>query len=234
MNKNIFDVDTLSILAHELKSPIFNINSFLEIIYEYDSKLSSFERLEYLEIIHREICRLIILIDNLLRLYSINPSFIPKTEYSNLTEIFIHTLNIYIFIFKYKRIRFLYSSTRDYFYTHGSLVLIEQVLMNLIGNSLKYTFPDKNILLRGRLVQNISISICVLQNKNYISILDHGTGMAKPERLNLQMNSLQMNNNNIIGTGLGISIVKKILYFHNSKLQILSRTYKGSVFGFLV
>lgn len=234
MNKNIFDVDTLSIVAHELKSPIFNINSFLEILYEYDSKLPSLERLEYLETIHREIYRLITLIDNLLRLYSINPSFIPKTEYSNLIELFIHTLNIYIFIFKYKRIRFLYAGTRDYFYTYGSLVLIEQVLINLIGNSLKYTFSDKNILLRARLVQNISISISVLQNKNCISILDHGIGMAKPDRFNLQMNTPKMNTNNTIGTGLGISIVKKILYFHNSKLQILSRTCKGSIFGFLV
>lgn len=234
MNKNIFDVDTLSIVAHELKSPIFNINSFLEILYEYDSKLHSLERLEYIEIIHREICRLITLIDNLLRLYSMNPSFIPKTEFGNLIELFIHTLNIYIFIFKYKRIRFLYGSTRDYFYTHGSLVLIEQVLMNLIGNSLKYTFPGKNILLRVRLVQNISTSISVLENKDYISVLDHGIGIAKLERFNLQMNNRKMNNNNIIGTGLGISIVKKILYFHNSKLQILSRTCRGSIFGFLL
>ena len=234
MNKNIFDVDTLPIIAHELKSPIFNINSFLELLYEYNYQLSNLERLEYLEIIHREISRLIRLIDNLLRLYSINSSFISKKESINLIELFSHILKIYRSIFKYKRIKFLYTSTNDYFYTHGSVVLIEQVLMNLVGNSLKYTVSGKNLLLRIRVLQNVSISMSLLQTKEYISVVDNGVGLSKLELTNIQKHSQKIINKYILGTALGIGIVKKILSFHNSNLHILGRTCKGSLFGFLL
>ena len=234
MTTNIFDVDTLPIIAHELRSPIFNINCFLDILYEYNSQLTRLERLESLETMYRETGRLVKLIDALLRIYCINSSILSKIECVNLLEVFIHISRMYLFILQYKRIRFFYTNINVSFYIHGNSDVIEQVLMNLIGNSLKYTFSGKNLLVRIRLVQNISTSITVVHSKHLISLLDNGVGIPKAELFHLQRQIKNSNIKNIIGTGLGISIVKKMLYFHNSTLHVLSRTHKGSLFGFLL
>jgi signal transduction histidine kinase len=70
--KRFYFSHTTESIAHELRSPIFNIKAFLETMYEYNSTLTEFESLEFLEILNKEILRLTHLIDNLLDLYSLN------------------------------------------------------------------------------------------------------------------------------------------------------------------
>jgi signal transduction histidine kinase len=102
---------------------------------------------------------------------------------------------------------------------------IGRVLYNLIGNALNYASDDKRIEVRQK----------VADGKVRIDILDHGRGIA-PEELpyvfERYYRSSQNHVRNVLGSGLGLSIVRSILEAHDAGFGVLSTPGEGSDFWF--
>ncbi len=110
----------------------------------------------------------------------------------------------------------------------GDSELLEVVIRNLIENANKAEPRDNKILIKGE----------KLQNKKYkISIIDKGKGIPKEHigRVTEDFYMVDKSRSRVNGSsGIGLSLVKKILKLHNSELHIESEENVGTTVYFLL
>ena len=108
----------------------------------------------------------------------------------------------------------------------GDRSRINQVLVNLIENAIKYSNPGGTVELVGRMLPSGDVKI---------SVADNGIGIAPQYIPRLTERFFRVDKSRSReqgGTGLGLAIVKHILSAHNSKMVVESRLGHGSTFGF--
>lgn len=110
----------------------------------------------------------------------------------------------------------------------GDPVRLSQVLINLVGNAIKFT-ENGNIWVQLRLLSSDSKTF-----ETRFSIKDDGPGIPLEEQGTIfhEFTQVENNNHNYQGTGLGLTIVKKILKLYGSKIYLNSRPNEGSEFSF--
>ncbi|MBK9292890.1 MAG: CHASE2 domain-containing protein [Oligoflexia bacterium] len=102
--------------------------------------------------------------------------------------------------------------------------LIRQVIANLIENAIKYSPENTNVTIQSR-EQN---------GKIVISVLDQGNGISKDEIDNVFLKfyrSKQAKASTTKGTGLGLYLAKYFIELHDGKIQVESEPQKGSCFN---
>lgn len=102
---------------------------------------------------------------------------------------------------------------------------LRQVLMNLLGNAVKYTPEGGKI----QMVMNAGTHIATTK------IIDDGIGIPAPSLPHLFDKFYRVQNQatqNIPGTGLGLAIVKSIIEAHHGSVWVESKEGKGSTFAF--
>jgi signal transduction histidine kinase/DNA-binding response OmpR family regulator len=101
---------------------------------------------------------------------------------------------------------------------------LQQILLNLIANALKYTDSGK-----------VTISAHLLKNKVRIEVADSGVGISQDQLENI-FESFRRGESPKIreqeGLGLGLSICQELLKAHGSHLEVRSVPQEGSVFSF--
>jgi signal transduction histidine kinase len=104
---------------------------------------------------------------------------------------------------------------------------IQQVLINLMGNAIKFSSPQSEICLRIR----------DFQDKTELSVIDYGAGIALEEQDKI-FGEFQMASNYALagepGFGLGLLICKKIIELHKGTIGVESELGKGSRFYFVI
>ncbi|RMB63903.1 response regulator [Dokdonia sinensis] len=111
----------------------------------------------------------------------------------------------------------------------GDPLMISQILINLIGNAVKFT-RDGMVTVRVQKVSQSDTDIHL-----HFEIEDTGEGISKKKQKNIFQNFTQGSvaiNRKFGGTGLGLSIVKNLLDLLNSKISLDSTLGKGSTFKF--
>lgn len=102
---------------------------------------------------------------------------------------------------------------------------LEQVLVNLIENAVKYGRPQGRVVLRGRLLNGL-VELCVA---------DDGPGIPTDARERIFERFYRVDkarSREAGGTGLGLAIVKHIVQSHGGKVWVESETNRGSQFYF--
>ncbi|MCR5121586.1 MAG: response regulator, partial [Ruminococcus sp.] len=111
----------------------------------------------------------------------------------------------------------------------GDDVRIRQIISNLLTNAVKYTEKGSvTFLIRGENRTKDSIEL-------YVAVIDTGIGIRDEDLSKLYESFIRLDekrNRNIEGTGLGISIVTRLLAMMNSELSVESVYGEGSTFGF--
>ncbi len=112
---------------------------------------------------------------------------------------------------------------------YGDDVRIRQVITNILTNAVKYT-PEGNVRFKMKAAEKSGGNV-----KLEVSVTDTGIGI-KEEDLNKLFTSFQRldqeKNRNIEGTGLGITIVQRLLNMMDSELKVSSLYGVGSTFSF--
>ena len=101
-------------------------------------------------------------------------------------------------------------------------LLIEQVLINLLTNALKYSQKD------------ITLRLKVLKNGVLISVKDSGIGIEQDKLKLITKKFYKINPKSENSFGIGLFLVKKILALHGTTLQIQSTFGKGSQMSFVL
>ncbi|MGN1101229.1 MAG: ATP-binding protein, partial [Huintestinicola sp.] len=114
---------------------------------------------------------------------------------------------------------------------YGDDVRLRQIITNILTNAVKYT-PQGSVRLRIKAIQRQNGMV-----KLEVSVTDTGIGI-REEDLDKLFTSFQRldqeKNRNIEGTGLGITIVQRLLNMMDSELKVSSVYGAGSTFSFVV
>lgn len=212
--------DFISNVSHELRTPLTAIKGFAETLR--DSATS--EQLQYLNIIERNAERLIALVNDLLTL-----SELEKNKFKLEKKPFdiINLMNNVITIFQptasKKQLALIPDFQASKIIITADESKIEQLLINLIDNAIKYT--DKGM---------IKISVSSDDKKIAIQIQDTGLGIPNEhinrifERFYVVDKSRSKKSG---GTGLGLAIVKHITVLHDGKITVKSLPNQGTTFS---
>ena len=205
-------------VSHEFKTPIASIQGFAKLLQ--NENLSREEQLEFSGIILEETERLSRLSSNILRL--------SKLEYQNelsskkefLLDEQIRSVIVLLEQKWSKKNLDLIVNMEKICYA-GDEELLQQVWINLIENAIK--FSDEG--------GSLSISLAQTEHHVEVEIADNGIGMDEETKQRIFERFYQGNaSHSIEGSGLGLSIVKRILDLINGEIQVKSSLNRGTVF----
>jgi two-component system phosphate regulon sensor histidine kinase PhoR len=210
----------ISNVSHEIQSPLTSINGFAQALQH--EELSEEERLRYLHIIETESKRLSRLSDNLLKLTSLQSEHHPFHPQSYRLD---HQLRSIVLVCEPqwlgKRLDMDISLTNVQVTADEDMM--NQVWINLIHNSIKFT-PDGG---------TIGISLEKVDNAAVIRIYDTGIGISAQDQERIFERFFKADasrNRTGSGSGLGLSIVHKIVEKHQGSIRVESKPDEGSTF----
>lgn len=218
--------ELMSVVSHELRTPLTSIQGFTQLILEVGEGLSD-RVLEFLDIIINESDRLLHIINDFLDLSKIESGRIELTKapfdlVGSVSNV-IFTINSQL---SQKNISLTTNFPNKNPIVYADPHLIGQVLVNLVGNAIKYSPPESEV----------TMSIEQKEDKKYwVSISDTGYGIPQEELDHIFEKFFRVrteSTSEISGTGLGLSIVKEILDQHGEEIYVESEVGKGSTFRF--
>ena len=243
-NKKLQEIDNmktefLSTVSHELRTPLSLVLGFARIIKKRfedvifphvkteDSKvLKSINQVESnLDTIVSEGDRLTDLIDDLLDITKIEAGkFEWEMEPTSVAEVIKRATAIASSSFEENGLELIKDIEDRLPKVVGDENRIQQVIINLISNAVKFT-EKGSVTCRARKINN----------EIMISVIDTGTGISKSDHVKIfekfKQTSIPLKNKPK-GTGLGLPICKEIVEHHGGRIWVESEQGKGSVFSF--
>lgn len=216
--------DFISIISHELKTPITAMQLMLETIIDRYQSLNDNKKIEYLTNIFKETERLLFLINNLL-IYSRSEKNRQSIIISNVE--LKKVLNDVIEFFKIdkKFMKIYIDFPENDIIIEADAHSLKQVFYNLIDNAYKYS-KDEKIL-----------EIIVTDEKNNVKLRfkDNGIGINSKELPYIFEKFYRGSETNFIpGTGLGLSLTKSIVDMHQGKITVSSQEGVGTEFTIIL
>ncbi|MBD1362627.1 PAS domain-containing protein [Mucilaginibacter sp. ZT4R22] len=212
----------LSIASHELKTPLTTIRAFFQLAKKDAGEHKVLNR--FVGKAERQLERLGRLIEDLLDVSKINAGkMVYNMEDFDFSQMLAETVDSIQQTSAKHRIEINANCSTIY---HGDRHRIEQVLVNLLNNAIKYS-PDSN-----RVIVN-----CEVEQQNFIvSIQDFGIGIAEEHLKGLFDRFYRIDNTSarFQGLGLGLFISAEIVKRHGGSFWIESQPSEGSTFYFLL
>lgn len=213
----------LSVLSHELKAPLNAIEGYLNIM---DERQFGDNIHPYQEMINRSLERIRgmrSLIMDLLDLTKIESgSPVQNFQPTDITAVALQAIDT-MRPYAIQKDVDIYLNTKEPVMMQADTKEIEIILNNLISNAIKYNKQG------GR--ADVFIE---QENKNIkIIVSDSGIGMTDEEKSRLFQDFVRIKNpktKNITGSGLGLSIVKKIVEMYHGDIEVQSIPDQGSTF----
>ena len=223
-NSNATKDKFFSIISHDLRGPIGNINSLLELITNTESKLSEEEYSEFMGIVKSSTKNAYILLENLLVWSRSQKGQIEFNPFKyNIHDLIKANINLFIISAKNKKISITSSVDKNVF-AYFDFDMMNTVIRNLIGNAIKYTNQNGKILISTREESEFT----------EIIIQDNGIGMSEAIvqslfRIDLKQPSIQGTNGEK-GSRLGLILCKEFLDKHKGYIGVKSEPNKGTEF----
>ena len=214
----------ISNVSHEIQSPLTSISGFAQALK--NENLTHEEKLHYLEIIETESKRLSKLSDNLLKLTSLESEKTPFEPKNYRLDQQIRRV-ILSCEPQWTARHIEMDVSLDKVTITADEALVDQVWINLIHNSIKFT-PENG---------TISISLHAEEEKAVVHIADTGIGMSEEVQVRIfeRFYKADKSRNRLTGgNGLGLSIVKKILELHHGDIYVKSQVGKGTTFKIML
>lgn len=217
----------LSTMSHELRTPLNAVIGITDLLLSNDYKPDQEENLKTLKYSGNNLRNLI---NNVLDFNKLDLNKIQvNNHHSNLYDITNHIFQSFQYeaILKNLNLELKIDESLKNKDVLIDSVKLNQILYNLIGNSIKYT-KEGSVLIELRIVSEDEKNL----NVEY-KITDTGIGIKKEDQEKIFEPFEQLNQyEHQTGTGLGLSIVKRILSLYQSNINLYSEPSVGSTFSF--
>ena len=220
--------DFLANMSHEIRTPINAVLGMNEMIMRESKEKNIVEYAANIQSSGRTLLSIINDILDFSKIESGKMEIVPVSyDVSSLVNDIVNMIRIRA---EKKKLRFIYEIDGNIpSMLYGDDVRIRQVITNILTNAVKYT-PEGYVRLRMKVV-NIENDILHLE----VSVTDTGIGIRKEDMDKLFMSFQRLDqekNRSIEGTGLGMSIVQRLLNMMGSELKVSSVYGSGSTFSF--
>ncbi len=216
--------DFVANVSHEIKTPLTAIKGFVETLNQGVVENPA-EAKRFLGIVAKHVDRLTTVVEDLLMLSRIEDQGERrelKQEKTRLREIFQNALQVCRPGADEKRIRIELAGDENLAAVVDP-VLIEQAVVNLLDNAIKYSDTETSIRLAARQTTD----------EIQISVQDHGIGIERKHLPRLFERFYRVDkarSRAMGGTGLGLAIVKHISQAHGGHVDVASALNEGSTF----
>ncbi|MGM0582551.1 MAG: tetratricopeptide repeat-containing sensor histidine kinase [Bacteroidota bacterium] len=214
--------DLISIVSHDLKSPLNNIRGLIELI-KLPPLPPENRAAEFLKLINESTIRLSNMIEKILDVEAIESKKLNiNLEKVNLSDIALSTINRFDAEAMRKQIQ-LHPSISENVMIKADQSYLIQVLENLLSNAIKFSPKGKNIY----------INLTSEKNKAVCEVKDEGPGLSDKDKKKLFRKYQKLSNvptANESSTGLGLSIVKKFVNSMDGEIWCESELGKGASF----
>ncbi|MFA5403781.1 MAG: PAS domain S-box protein [Ignavibacteria bacterium] len=218
----------LSNMNHELRTPMNGILGFAEIIMEETTDSYFKELAHYIQISGKRLMKTLNSIMDLSQLEA-GSNILDFDDFDLIQEIQI-IINSFIPVANQKKLylNFIHSQSSILLYSDKNFV--QQIITNLIDNAIKFT-PTGGVSVETNLLKIGNSKIAE------IKVIDSGIGIAK-EYKDIVFNEFRQvsegHKRNYEGSGLGLSITKKMLELLNGKIVFESYPGKGTIFNIIL
>lgn len=207
-------------VSHELKTPLTSIKGYSETIMNGD--LTYQEITKFSKVINQEANRMGRLVSDLLQLSRFDDKKvnIKKTTFS-LDEMAKNICDKMSFSAKEKGHKLECIVTVPPPNIYADKDSVEQIIVNIISNSIKYT-PENGI---------IKVYVGSVNNNAYLKVIDNGIGIPQKDLSRIFERFYRVDkarSRKMGGTGLGLSIVKELIDINNGTIDINSEVNKGT------
>ncbi|HEX2963561.1 MAG TPA: ATP-binding protein [Ignavibacteriales bacterium] len=215
----------VSMVAHELKTPIAAVIGFLKIILDNEVNVSPEQQKDFLQRSYTRLQNLVVMVNDLLDISRMElkktQREIKELEISQTVRSIIEFLELEL---HKKKITVNFHIDSPGTKLKADQNEINRLFTNILSNAVKYN------------KDNGSIDISISSSGNYIitRISDTGIGMTKEEKSRLFQEFYRVKNDKtrgISGTGLGLSIVKRIVDSYAGKIEVESKSGEGTTFS---
>jgi chemotaxis family two-component system sensor kinase Cph1 len=213
------ELDTFSFtISHDLKTPLTSIKNYTEIILEENDTLNE-DTLNILHRIIRSADKMHQLIKEVLAYSRISRKELIR-ENLNMQYLLDEIVNELMVAYKTSETKVIIKNTPDF---KADKTMIIQVFTNIIGNALKYSSKSPH--------PTVIIDAEVKDNEIVYKVQDNGVGI--DVQFGNQVFEIFKRLDNVQqfeGSGVGLSIVKRIMEKHNGKVWYESELNKGTTF----
>jgi signal transduction histidine kinase/ActR/RegA family two-component response regulator len=216
----------LSVMSHEVRTPLNAVLGFAEILHENEKDK---DKIKYLDLIQKSGDGLLHIIDDILNLAKLDAGMI---QVDNMEFDLHHFLQSSIEIYQQEADKKGINLILDFEDDLKGLFLgdahrLRQVVINLIGNAIKFTSTGEVVL---KVFKQVEPKVC-------FQIIDNGIGI-KDEHINKVFDSFSQaeisTTRTYGGTGLGLTIVKKIVDLCKGEIFVTSVYGEGTVFSLII
>ncbi len=217
----------LGMAAHDLRNPLVSVRGLSEILLMDDSEKIGDEQKEYIRMINVTSNEMLNIVNDLLDVSVIESGKLElKKERCSLREIIAGRVKLFQLSARQKKMSITVNFMEDVYAIVDSN-RIAQAVDNFIGNAIKYSPAGTTIY----------VALEKVQASVKVSVKDQGQGIAEEEQEKLFGDFQKLSSQTTGGeksTGLGLSIVKKIIEAHKGSVGVESALGKGSVFYFII
>ena len=219
--------DFLGNVSHELKTPLFTVQGYILTLLDgamEDKKV----RKKYLQRASKGVERLIYIVKDLdlITKFEVGDLNLNMTDF-DIIELIRNVFELLEMRAAKKQITLTFDMEyNEPVYVHGDLEKIQQVITNLMVNSIKYGNEDGTTEVS---VENL------IKNKVIIRVTDNGEGIPEQHIPRIFERFYRVDKSGSRkegGSGLGLAIVKHIIEAHNEKIYVESVVGVGSEFSF--
>ena len=214
-------------VSHELKTPLFTVQGYILTLLDGAIKDKSVRK-KYLQRASKGVERLIYIVKDLDMITKLEAGELNlNMDNFNIIEVIQGSFDLLEMKAAKKNITLTFDiDYEEPIYVHGDRERIQQVLTNLVVNSIKY----------GKKGGTTEISIeNLIKNKVIVRVTDNGEGIKKEHIPRLFERFYRVDKSGSRkegGSGLGLSIVKHIIEAHKEKIYVESVFGVGSEFSF--
>ena len=209
-------------ISHDLRTPLTMITGYSEVMRDLPGENTP----ENVQIIIDEATRLSSLVNDLLDLSKLQSGAIQpdKIKYS-LTDSITDIFKRYAKLVEQDGYNLIFENNNENIFIYADELKISQVIYNLVNNAVNHVGEDKTVIVTQK----------IKDKKVIIEVTDHGEGIEADKLQYIWERYYKVDKEHrrgVIGSGLGLSIVKSILDAHKAHYGVRSTIGKGSTFWF--
>ena len=222
--------ELFSNISHEFRTPINILLGTTQVINRNieQNKINIKSLTKHCKYIKQNSYRLLRLVNNLIDINKMDIGVYKlRCSNQNIISIIEDITQSVVLYTKNNKINLIFDTDKEELITYCDPDKIERIMLNILSNSVKYT-PEDGF---------INVNIKTTSENVIVSIKDNGIGIPK-EKLDVIFDRFEQVNTSLSrrceGSGIGLSIVKKLVEMHGGKISAYSEEGKGSEFVFTI